>query len=114
MDRVHQRRSPPGKPIMVSMTRIPGGMLMLISFPHDSATTFWSVGGQEQKRRHAGSTGRTPKPRLILASSAPEGVQGMHGWAPEVIEGAVKPETSADDYLGVFFAPSDASKEAGR
>src|ERR1700734_550848 len=44
MERVHQRRSPPGNPIMVSMTRIPGGMLMLMSFPHHSATSSASVG----------------------------------------------------------------------
>ncbi len=52
--------------------------------------------------------------RMILASSAPEGAAGMHGWAPEVIEAVGKPETSADDYLRVFFAPSDASQQAGR
>ena len=51
--------------------------------------------------------------RMILASSAPEGAAGMHGWAPEVIEAVGKPETSADDYLRVFFAPSDASQQAG-
>ena len=51
--------------------------------------------------------------RMILASSAPEGAAGMHGWAPDVIEAVGKPETSADDYLRVFFAPSDASQQAG-
>jgi pimeloyl-ACP methyl ester carboxylesterase len=52
--------------------------------------------------------------RVILASAAPEGAQGMHGWAPEVIHAVGKPETSAEEYLSVFFAPSDASRQAGR
>ena len=38
----------------------------------------------------------------------------MHGWAPEVIHAVGKPETSAEEYLSVFFAPSDASRQAGR
>jgi pimeloyl-ACP methyl ester carboxylesterase len=32
--------------------------------------------------------------RLILASAAPEGAAGMHGWAPEVIGAIGTPETS--------------------
>jgi pimeloyl-ACP methyl ester carboxylesterase len=52
--------------------------------------------------------------RLILASAAPEGAEGMHGWAPEVIGAVGKPQTSAEDYLRVFFAPSDASRQAGQ
>lgn len=38
----------------------------------------------------------------------------MHGWAPEVIEAIGKPKTSAEEYLSVFFAPSDVSRQAGR
>jgi pimeloyl-ACP methyl ester carboxylesterase len=52
--------------------------------------------------------------RVILASAAPEGAEGMHGWAPEVIGAVGKPQTSAEEYLSVFFAPSDASRQAGR
>ena len=33
--------------------------------------------------------------KVILASSAPQGASGMHGWAPDVIEAVGKPETAA-------------------
>jgi pimeloyl-ACP methyl ester carboxylesterase len=52
--------------------------------------------------------------RLILASSAPQGAAGMHGWAPEVIGAVGKPETSPEDYLNVFFARSSSSRQAGQ
>jgi pimeloyl-ACP methyl ester carboxylesterase len=51
--------------------------------------------------------------RVVLASSAPQGAAGMHGWAPAVIGAVGEPETSPQDYLGVFFAPTDTSREAG-
>jgi pimeloyl-ACP methyl ester carboxylesterase len=51
--------------------------------------------------------------RLVLASSAPQGAAGMHGWAPEVIGAVGQPEPSPDDYLGVFFARSASSRQAG-
>ena len=40
--------------------------------------------------------------RLVLASAAPQGAAGMHGWAPEVIGAIGHPETSPGEYLGVF------------
>jgi pimeloyl-ACP methyl ester carboxylesterase len=52
--------------------------------------------------------------RVVLASSAPQGAAGMHGWAPEVIGAVGEPETSPDGYLSVFFAPTETSREAGR
>jgi pimeloyl-ACP methyl ester carboxylesterase len=52
--------------------------------------------------------------RVVLASSAPQGAAGMHGWAPEVIGAVGAPETSPEGYLSVFFAPTDTSREAGR
>jgi pimeloyl-ACP methyl ester carboxylesterase len=52
--------------------------------------------------------------RLVLASSAPQGAAGMHGWAPEVIGAVGAPETSPQGYLAVFFAPTKASLEAGQ
>jgi pimeloyl-ACP methyl ester carboxylesterase len=52
--------------------------------------------------------------RLVLASSAPQGAAGMHGWAPRVIAAVGTPHTSPEEYLGVFFAPSDASRQAGQ
>jgi pimeloyl-ACP methyl ester carboxylesterase len=51
---------------------------------------------------------------LVLASSAPQGASGMHGWAPEVIGAVGKPETSAAEYVGVFFAGSETSRAAGK
>jgi pimeloyl-ACP methyl ester carboxylesterase len=51
--------------------------------------------------------------RAILASSAPRGAPGMHGWAPHVIEAVGQPEPNPEGYLGVFFADSPSSKEAG-
>ena len=52
--------------------------------------------------------------RLVLASSAPQGAPGMHGWAPEVIGAVGKPQTSPDEYIEVFFAPSSSSRKAGQ
>jgi pimeloyl-ACP methyl ester carboxylesterase len=50
---------------------------------------------------------------LVLASSAPQGAAGMHGWAPEVIGAVGTPHTSPEAYLDVFFARSAASRQAG-
>src|SRR2546426_88837 len=52
--------------------------------------------------------------RLVLASSAPQGAAGMHGWAPEVIGAVGEPETNPQGYLEVFFAPTTTSREAGQ
>src|SRR6478609_2096185 len=51
--------------------------------------------------------------RLVLASSAPRGAAGMHGWAPEVIGAVGAPAPNPDGYLGVFFTRSAASHQAG-
>ena len=52
--------------------------------------------------------------RLVLASSAPQGAAGMHGWAPAVIGAVGTPQTSPEEYLGVFFAASGSSQQAGK
>ena len=52
--------------------------------------------------------------KLILASAAPRGAAGMHGWAPDVIGAVGQREGSAEGYLAVFFTESDASKQAGQ
>jgi pimeloyl-ACP methyl ester carboxylesterase len=52
--------------------------------------------------------------RVVLASSAPRGAPGMHGWAPEVIGAVGEPEPNPAGYLSVFFAPSDTSRKAGQ
>jgi pimeloyl-ACP methyl ester carboxylesterase len=52
--------------------------------------------------------------RVVLASSAPQGAVGIHGWAPEVIAAVGAPEPNPQGYLDVFFAPTDTSRQAGR
>jgi pimeloyl-ACP methyl ester carboxylesterase len=52
--------------------------------------------------------------RLVLASSAPQGAAGMHGWAPAVIGAVGTPQTSPEEYLSVFFAASPTSQQAGK
>ena len=52
--------------------------------------------------------------RVVLASSAPQGAAGMHGWAPEVISAVGEPETNPQGYLEVFFASTATSREAGQ
>jgi pimeloyl-ACP methyl ester carboxylesterase len=52
--------------------------------------------------------------KVVLASSAPQGASGMHGWAPDVIDAVGKPETPAADYLRVFFTGSEAGRAAGQ
>jgi pimeloyl-ACP methyl ester carboxylesterase len=51
--------------------------------------------------------------RLVLASSAPRGAAGIHGWSPEVIGAVGEPEPNPEGYLGVFFTRSPASRQTG-
>jgi pimeloyl-ACP methyl ester carboxylesterase len=51
--------------------------------------------------------------RLVLASSAPQGAAGMHGWAPQVIAAIGAPETTLEGYVSVFFTASDSGRKAG-
>jgi pimeloyl-ACP methyl ester carboxylesterase len=52
--------------------------------------------------------------RLVLASSAPQGGAGMHGWAADVIEGVGVPAPKPERVLDVFYAQSPASRQAGQ
>jgi len=52
--------------------------------------------------------------RVVLASAAPKGAVGIHGWAPQVIGTVGTPQTTPEEYLGVFFTASPASSEAGK
>jgi pimeloyl-ACP methyl ester carboxylesterase len=52
--------------------------------------------------------------RLVLASSAPQGAAGMHGWAPEVISAVGTREGNPQGYLEVFFSRSASSRQAGQ
>ena len=52
--------------------------------------------------------------RAVLASAAPQGAQGMFGWAADVIGAVGAPDTSPQQYLDVFFAKTDTSRLAGQ
>ncbi len=52
--------------------------------------------------------------KLMLASAAPQGAAGMHGWAPAVIGAVGAPQTAPEGYLDVFFTQSAASRQAGQ
>ena len=51
--------------------------------------------------------------RMILASSAPRGAAGMHGWAPDVIGAVGAPQPTPEGVLDVFFTPTPVSRAAG-
>jgi pimeloyl-ACP methyl ester carboxylesterase len=51
---------------------------------------------------------------LVLASSAPKGASGMHGWAPDVIQAVGEPELNPEGYLGVFFTNSESSQRSAQ
>ncbi len=51
--------------------------------------------------------------RVVLASAAPKGAPDMHGWAADVVSAVGQPETSPEEYVRVFFTPSEASASAG-
>jgi pimeloyl-ACP methyl ester carboxylesterase len=52
--------------------------------------------------------------KLILASSAPQGGTGMHGWAADVIEAVGGTQVIPDRLLDVFYTQSASSRNAGR
>jgi pimeloyl-ACP methyl ester carboxylesterase len=52
--------------------------------------------------------------RVVLASAAPQGAEGMHGWAPDVIGAVGEPEPNPQGYIDVFFARTDSSRAAGQ
>jgi pimeloyl-ACP methyl ester carboxylesterase len=52
--------------------------------------------------------------RIVLASSAPQGAAGMHGWAKDVIDQVGRRQGSPEGYLSVFYAPSATSQSAGK
>jgi pimeloyl-ACP methyl ester carboxylesterase len=52
--------------------------------------------------------------KVVLASSAPKGASGMHGWAADVIAAVGKPETPPQDYLSVFFTGTETGRAAGQ
>jgi pimeloyl-ACP methyl ester carboxylesterase len=51
--------------------------------------------------------------RLVLASAAPQGAPGMHGWAKWVIDSVGEPEVVPAKVLDVFYTSSPGSRSAG-
>lgn len=51
--------------------------------------------------------------KLVLASTAPQGAPGMHGWAPDIIKAIGEPTTDAEGLLHGFFRDSPTSRAAG-
>jgi pimeloyl-ACP methyl ester carboxylesterase len=52
--------------------------------------------------------------RLVMASAAPQGAAGMHGWARQVIGAVGAPQPNPEGYLDVFFTRSASSRQAGQ
>jgi pimeloyl-ACP methyl ester carboxylesterase len=51
--------------------------------------------------------------RVVLASAAPQGAEGIHGWVQDIIEAVGLPQFTPEGYLHVFFTESEASRGAG-
>ncbi|MFF4444130.1 alpha/beta fold hydrolase [Streptomyces sp. NPDC001502] len=51
--------------------------------------------------------------RVVLASAAPQGAPGMHGWATWVIDAVGEPEIDPGRVLDVFYTRSPESRSAG-
>src|SRR5271154_2600011 len=52
--------------------------------------------------------------RLVLASAAPRGAAGMHGWSAAVIGAVGGRKPDPDGYLDVFYTSSTSSRKAGQ
>jgi pimeloyl-ACP methyl ester carboxylesterase len=52
--------------------------------------------------------------RIVLASAAPQGAPGIHGWRADVIEAVGGQESSPEGYLKVFFTGTPVGTEAGQ
>lgn len=52
--------------------------------------------------------------KVVLASTAPQGAPGMHGWAPDIIGAIGEPTTDTESLLHAFFTASSDSRTAGQ
>jgi pimeloyl-ACP methyl ester carboxylesterase len=52
--------------------------------------------------------------RIVLAGTGPEGGEGMDAFTPTVAEHATQEIPVVENFLYLFFSPSDASQAAGR
>jgi len=51
--------------------------------------------------------------RMVLASTAPQGGDAMHGWVRDVIDDTGSPDITPQGFLNVFFSPTETSQAAG-
>jgi pimeloyl-ACP methyl ester carboxylesterase len=51
---------------------------------------------------------------MTLASSAPKGGEGMHGWSAPVMNAVGRPGNNPDGYMSVFYTRTPSSKNLGR
>ena len=51
--------------------------------------------------------------RVVLASAAPQGAAGMHGWAPQVIGAVGARQPTQEGYVSVFFARARHKSRSG-
>jgi pimeloyl-ACP methyl ester carboxylesterase len=51
--------------------------------------------------------------KIVLASAAPQGAPGMHGWVSDIIDAVGSPQVNADGVLHAFFRDSPTSRAAG-
>jgi pimeloyl-ACP methyl ester carboxylesterase len=52
--------------------------------------------------------------RMILAGTGPRGGEGMQGFEPKVAQHATQATPAIENFLYLFFSPSEASQAAGR
>jgi len=52
--------------------------------------------------------------RVIIAGTGPQGGEGMASFAPKVAEHATREKPVLEDFLYLFFAPTETSQTAGR
>jgi pimeloyl-ACP methyl ester carboxylesterase len=52
--------------------------------------------------------------RLVLAGTGPQGGEGMDAFTPKVAEHATQESPVIENFLYLFFSPSEASQTAGR
>ncbi|MBR7825116.1 alpha/beta hydrolase [Actinospica sp. MGRD01-02] len=52
--------------------------------------------------------------RIVLASAAPQGASGIHGWSPDVVAAVGGQTASAEGYVSIFFTKPENATAAGR
>ena len=52
--------------------------------------------------------------KAVLAGTAPQGGEGLNARRPEIVALATKPSSELEDFLILFFEPSESSQKLGR